>query len=447
MLTQRTYTHAEIQQLCNQYPYSDYDKFDSNRLGVNRNCGYGFHAESTDCVSYDLAKDIDRDLQFQHNKYKQFLPYYTAQFQTSLTGGGTPAPQSQTVTSDKSAEDYRKALTILEAIIAQEISPEIIRPQSLYDNRYIKRYINSISSSQSSTAYTDAYVKQLASVHVAILKRAYHQQVGTTPSHVLNLARGCFGNQSSIGHTKNKHLYYCFTRQNWVLETNFVLTFTVIDPDIDRLNFQQQLKCKTEAVLCKPIPLMETIELTQLMNNSASLVSYINNYKDGFKLQQIDFNGYEPYIKLFHDYATWNRATHTYFRTFITTPLKQYIDSKKAQSKASKLMHSTSGRIHGGIANTSHKTTKAKLTAAENLYNLLNGDFTKAIILNNGKETNQSLQDNIDFIFSTKHRKALCEGKLGRLVRNLSFIIGIKSPELYQALTFHVQNPLNSGKA
>lgn len=60
----------EIRSINQKLPPTDYDKFGLNRLGLNKNGGYGLCQPEADGYTCDLTKDYLRDLKFQQRGFQ-----------------------------------------------------------------------------------------------------------------------------------------------------------------------------------------------------------------------------------------------------------------------------------------------------------------------------------------------------------------------------------------
>ena len=402
MSGKRTFNEMEIQSINQKLPPNDYDKFGLNRLGLNRNCGYGLCQPEKDGYTCDLTKDFLRDLKFQQHGFHAY-----SLSRRHVIEGKFGLLESHNVIEGKfqsnDSHNYLPgAFSALRTIIANNVLPLIT------------------GGTSPSVEYPN-YPNDLATLHLEILKRAYTQQTGTTPYYALNKGINLLTNTCIIEQTHIKQVYYSEQEHNWILQTDTSLIFKVAHDDDGLLIFGKGLTYITEARLAKRIPLITPIMLRDLIQNPTKLQNFITEFSDGFQLNKIQLEGPGSYIKLFESFANWNNQQHPDFSKFLALPLWEYIVMEQVNNDNSLVAYPIANLFLG--FNAKHKTTDVKLSAARKSYNLLT-------------------QDKATIDFQPVEILALRESRLGQIAQDLSFLIGLKLPALYNALNFHLQNPL-----
>ncbi len=282
---------------------------------------------------------------------------------------------------------------------------------------------------------TGADTSRIPKFHFEILKRAYHREVGLTPNNVLSNAISLFNPNIEIQHTTKKHLYYnpyqrCFNpapttphTQNWILITEGTIRF--IDKT-SRLGFKNELSYRTEAILsieetsC-PVDLRKGIELDNYINT---------HYKDGFILRKIEITGPSEYRYLFDSFINWDRTKCPDFRQFIIRDLLSYLTNSQAYSDASLLKQWPSPE-------------EFQQTGTKDRIKYRNNDTALALKIKTATKLHLLLTpDSLGIKFTPEEETALSTNELGKITRNLCFVIGLRDPRLYKSLDRLHQNPL-----
>lgn len=361
---------------------------DPMQYGLNKFGAYDFE-QKLSIENNIFIKDFKRNLVLHGKTYAEWEALFLLD-----------DPAITPIDKQYSKEEY--ALIIARHAILTEVVPKIDGvnlPGTHIDTSYRLQLLN------------------LAEFHLQILLRTYNQCVAETPWYIMTHALQAFGIHCvcdpDLDHG-SRHLCYEPGLRRWVLNSSLPLTFQTHGHINYKMSHQLLTYVKTQLPLT--VPKIDESLLPDLLNNESKLNCYLEiRFGHGFILEEMTVDGYDVYVDLFDHFFKWNEREQSDFRHVVLQPLQQCIDK-------------LSPFISIPFKNADSISAATKL---------------KQLLTTN--QDNRLTPEEDHRYFKPAERNALRTNPiLTQQTYALRFLIALKSPELYQELNFHLQNPLTA---
>lgn len=318
MLISHTYSDIMIRAINARLPLLLGNKFGFTPLEINRSCGHGLvdPQPPTSPFNYDFYKDFSRELNIEYQNLEEWnKPLKPTSESTSSSAASSktetsmPAATPTAPWSSYSSDQQNKSN---HGIISQIVT-EIIT-KTLPDDPAFKQ---------------QRYIDSLVKIHLGVLERAYHQQVGCSLLTQLCKISTFFPNLLFRTEQKLtvKHLHYDIAKQTWILEVQSTVEFVTDQPSPNPLF--NRITVTTFSHL-GPFPAI--IDSTTEINLQACIDKYAGLFTDGFILKQIRIEAENPYLELFNKLLGWNSVAYPDFLKYLAAPLSTFISLENSFS-------------------------------------------------------------------------------------------------------------------